>query len=46
MQHGKRDSIVRCGSATTTDDIMPFGGAVAAEASCLLAVPAIQQNAR
>lgn len=44
MQREKRDSIVRCDSTTTTNGIVPFGGAVATKVSCLLTVAATQQN--
>lgn len=46
MQRGKRDSIVRCGSAITMNGIVPFGGAVAAEVSCPLAMATTRQNMR
>lgn len=46
MQREKRDSIVRHGGATTTNGIVPFGGAVATKILRLLAVATIPQNAR
>ncbi len=38
MQREKRDSIVRCGSGAAANEIAPFGGTVATEVSCPLAV--------